>query len=79
MELMQRYLRCAVALALVSAGPLTAQAPRYDVVIHGGRVVDGTGAPWYAADIAVSDGRIVAIGRIDRSSRQPEVGHGDIG
>jgi N-acyl-D-aspartate/D-glutamate deacylase len=38
--------------------------PRYDVVIHGGRIVDGTGAPWYAADLAITNGRIAAIGRI---------------
>ena len=40
---------------------------RYDVVIHGGRIVDGTGAPWYVADLAISDGRIAAIGHIDPS------------
>src|SRR6476620_8050684 len=39
-----------------SAGP--------DIVIHGGRIIDGTGNPWYAGDIAISDGRIVAIGKI---------------
>lgn len=31
-------------------------------VLHGGTVVDGTGAPGYSADVAFSDGRIVAIG-----------------
>ncbi len=36
----------------------------YDLVIRNGRVVDGTGAPWYAADVAIDGGRIVAIGRI---------------
>lgn len=41
-----------------------APPPRYDVVIHGGRIVDGTGAPWYAADVAITNGRIAAIGRI---------------
>ena len=32
------------------------------VVIRGGTVVDGTGAPGYAADVAIADGRVVAIG-----------------
>jgi dihydroorotase/N-acyl-D-amino-acid deacylase len=36
----------------------------YDVVIRNGHVVDGTGSPWYAADIAVRGGKIAAIGRL---------------
>jgi len=36
-----------------------------DLVIRGGRVVDGTGRPARTADIAVEDGRIAAVGRID--------------
>jgi len=43
--------------------PTPASAP-YDVVIHGGRIVDGTGAPWFVADMAIANGRIAAIGRI---------------
>ncbi|MEN8158541.1 MAG: amidohydrolase family protein [Myxococcota bacterium] len=36
----------------------------YDLVIRGGTVVDGTGMPGYAADLALQDGRIARIGRI---------------
>jgi len=36
----------------------------YDIVIRGGMVVDGTGAAPFAADVAVSDGRIAAVGAI---------------
>ena len=35
-----------------------------DIVIHGGRIIDGTGNPWYVGDIAITDGRIVAIGKV---------------
>lgn len=35
-----------------------------DIVIHGGRIIDGTGNPWYVGDVAITDGRIVAIGKI---------------
>jgi dihydroorotase/N-acyl-D-amino-acid deacylase len=37
----------------------------YDLVIRNGHIVDGTGSPWYAADLAIRDGRIAAIGKLD--------------
>jgi N-acyl-D-aspartate/D-glutamate deacylase len=39
-------------------------AERYELLLRGGRVVDGSGAPWYIADVAIRDGRIAAIGRL---------------
>ena len=38
---------------------------RYDVVVKSGRVVDGTVAPWYVADVGIRDGKITRIGRIE--------------
>jgi hypothetical protein len=35
----------------------------HDIVIRGGLVVDGSGAPAREADVAIADGRIVAVGR----------------
>lgn len=36
----------------------------YDLIIRNGRIVDGTGNPWFYADVAVKGDRIVEIGRI---------------
>src|ERR1039457_3124952 len=41
-----------------------ADAQPYDVVIHNGRIVDGTGSPWYSGDIAIQGGKIAAIGQL---------------
>jgi N-acyl-D-amino-acid deacylase len=42
----------------------------YDVVVKGGSIVDGTGKPAYRGDVAISDGRIVAIGEVDGEARR---------
>src|SRR5271154_5267472 len=36
----------------------------FDLVVRGGRVVDGTGVPAYLADVGVRDGRVARVGRI---------------
>ncbi len=36
----------------------------YDLVVRNGHIVDGTGSPWYEADIGIRAGRIAAIGRL---------------
>jgi len=36
----------------------------FDVLIRNGHVMDGTGSPWYSADVGIRDGRIVEIGRL---------------
>jgi len=41
-----------------------------DLVLRGGRVCDGSGAPARTADVAVAAGRIVALGRIDAATRR---------
>ena len=56
-----RWLVLAAALLSASAA---AQPPAYDLLIRNGRVLDGTGNPWFPADIAVRGGRIVAVGSL---------------
>jgi len=49
-------------LLLLAVLPAHAQ---YDLIIKNGRIIDGSGNPWYAADVGIRDGRIAAIGRLD--------------
>jgi N-acyl-D-aspartate/D-glutamate deacylase len=51
------------AFIATSIAQLQGQA-QYDLLIRHGRIVDGTGAPWYRADVAIRDGRIAAIGSL---------------
>ncbi|HET8780949.1 MAG TPA: D-aminoacylase [Pyrinomonadaceae bacterium] len=64
---------CAIALIALAPGsllsgrmdqPAHAQSPAYDLVITNARIVDGAGNPWFRADVAIKDGRIVRIGRV---------------
>jgi N-acyl-D-amino-acid deacylase len=43
-------------------------AEAYDVIIRGGHILDGTGNPWYAADIGIRGDKIAAIGKLDNAS-----------
>ncbi len=54
-------------LTSVLITPLSAQTSEavYDIVIRNGRVLDGAGNPWIAADVAIKDGRFVRIGKIE--------------
>jgi N-acyl-D-amino-acid deacylase len=44
--------------------------PSYDLLIRGGRVIDGSGAAARAADVAVVDGRIAAVGKVDGEAKR---------
>ncbi len=45
----------------------------FDVVIRNAHILDGTGSPWYAGDIAIRAGRIVAIGRLGKFSAKSTI------
>jgi N-acyl-D-amino-acid deacylase len=41
-----------------------AQERQFDLIIRNGRIIDGTGSPWYSGDVASRDGRIAALGSL---------------
>jgi dihydroorotase/N-acyl-D-amino-acid deacylase len=57
-----RCLTLGAAAACAPAGS-DATAP-FDVVIANGHIIDGTGSPWYAADVGIRGGKIAAIGQL---------------
>lgn len=61
-ELIKTTAVAGLAAALAATGAAVAQD--YDVLIRGGRVLDGSGVPWRYADVAISDDRIVAVGHV---------------
>jgi N-acyl-D-amino-acid deacylase len=53
-----------------ASGPVTppsGQAP-FDILLKNGRIIDGSGNPWYSADVGVRGDRIAAIGRLQDAS-----------
>ena len=62
--------------------PLDAPAPAastsvtpaaYDIIIRNGHIIDGTGNPWYAADVAIQGDRIAAIGNLSNATAKKEI------
>jgi N-acyl-D-aspartate/D-glutamate deacylase len=56
------WMRIFFILASFAATSLSAQE-RFDVLIRGGRMVDGSGNPWYQADLGIRGDRIAAVAR----------------
>lgn len=64
-----RYLQSVFSLLLILCLSTSAQAQntypsQYDVVIRNGRIIDGSGNPWYEADVGIVADRIVRIGNL---------------
>src|SRR5689334_19061563 len=59
-----RLLWCMTGLLWLAASVAASRAASYDLIIRNGHIIDGTGSPWYGADIGVKDGRIAAVGKL---------------
>ena len=63
---LKRGLALIVLLILTTiGGAQTGSSAVYDLVIRNGRVLDGGGNPWIAADVAIDHGRFVKIGKVE--------------
>ena len=60
---MRRSFLPAVVVLLGLIGP-PLMAADYDLVIRNGRIVDGTGNPWFRGDVAIRGDRVVSVGRV---------------
>src|SRR5262249_43904900 len=45
-------------------GTMTPGQEPFDLLLKNGRIIDGSGNPWYAADVGIRGDRIAAIGRL---------------
>ena len=73
--MLRRILTAIVVLLLVALarGTGNAQAPRYDIIITGGTVVDGSGDAGRRADVGIRDGRIAAVGFLGRATAEEKI------
>ena len=62
-----------ICFATCFAHVLVAQSPVYDIVLRGGKLVDGTGSPWRTADVAIVGDHIEAIGLIATKAGKREI------
>ena len=62
-----------LALLVALATPSNTNAQSYDVIIRNGRVIDGTGNPWFFADVALDGDRIAAIGDLGAATAGREI------
>lgn len=62
----------AVLIFLLAIVTLYSGRP-YDIIIRNGRVLDGTGNPWYSADIAFRRGTIAAVGDLSENRGREEI------
>ena len=73
-----RFLRFALVVALVATAAglsvrLSARQAPYDLLIRGGHIVDGTGNPWFAGDVAIRGDRIAAVGHLEGARAAREI------
>jgi N-acyl-D-amino-acid deacylase len=71
---MSRVLMSAMGGVMLAAAAAWSQTPpEFDLVLTGGRIVDGTGAPWFRGDVGIKGDQIAAIGDLSRANARRRV------
>ena len=76
---MRRTLAMLTLFVLLALARAFAESAPFDIVITHGRIIDGTGSPWYSGDIGIRGGKIAAIGNLTGSARTRTIdAHGHV-
>ena len=59
-----------VILAAMGGAQQSPSAKAFDVIILNGKIIDGSGNPWYSGDIGIRNDRIDAIGKLRRAGKK---------
>ncbi|HEY5691966.1 MAG TPA: hypothetical protein VIS49_10950 [Cyclobacteriaceae bacterium] len=59
---------CSLFLLSLLSVVSVSRAQTYDLLLKNGRIVDGTGSPWYRGDVAIQDDKIAAIGKLGNAT-----------
>jgi N-acyl-D-aspartate/D-glutamate deacylase len=68
MARLNTFLAASLWLYVVFSSP--AAEPAFDLIIRNGRIVDGTGNPWFYGDVAVKADRVVAVGQVNGAAKR---------
>jgi N-acyl-D-amino-acid deacylase len=74
---MRAMTRGLIVVLAVIATAATQLPQQFDILIRNGRVLDGTGNPWYRADIGITGDRIRAMGQLTNAAAKTVIDAGD--
>ena len=73
---MRTYLQSVLLVFAIGAAGIErpqGQESAFDVILRGGRIVDGTGNPWFVGDVGIRGDRIAAVGQLTTAKARREI------